>query len=242
MFSEGGPIWSAYNAVSLGLVVLGVALVSGFASGLGTTPEERLALGQHAQRVIRDDLVSGLVTAILWIAVSLTIGPFMNFASNVRSAYDHEKLRKTLAEVGPEFRRTYGLDRDWSDLHCPWYKVSSPATVLKQWPEWLPHGLVIGLIVGGVLAVVFAPLTAVGTGRYGVGSLVFGLTGTFPRRPARFLEWARKYGLLRVTGVAYQFRHDTYQQWLAEGDVDRGVKTTIDAQADRSAHSQPVGE
>jgi len=106
----------------------------------------------------------------------------------------------------------------------------SLAAVLKQWPEWLANGLFIGLIVGGVLAVVLAPLSAVATGRYGVGSLLFGLTGIFPRRPARFLEWARDCGLLRVTGVAYQFRHDTYQQWLGTGEVDRDVKTTLDAQ------------
>jgi hypothetical protein len=50
-------------------------------------------------------------------------------------------------------------------------------------------------------------------------------------RPLQFLEWARNAGLLRVTGIAYQSRHDSYQQWLAAGDVDRGVKTTLDAQA-----------
>jgi hypothetical protein len=220
-----------YVALSIfGLIVLGFALVSGLASGLGTTPEERLALGQDAQRVIRDDLVSGLMAAILWIAVSLTMSPIMNFVTNVDNAYSHERMCKTLAELGPERLHVYGLDPFWSN-DCPWYEAS-PTTVLKQWPEWLPDGLVIGLIVGGVLAVVFAPLSAVGTGRYGVGSLVFGLTGIFPRRPARFLEWARDSGLLRVTGVAYQFRHDTYHQWLTEGGGNRDVTVRSDPAAD----------
>jgi hypothetical protein len=35
-------------------------------------------------------------------------------------------------------------------------------------------------------------------------------------RPAQFLEWARNTGLLRVTGIAYQCRHDSYQQWLTD--------------------------
>ena len=51
-------------------------------------------------------------------------------------------------------------------------------------------------------------------------------------RPAQFLEWGRNAGLLRVTGIAYQCRHDSYQQWLAAGDGDGGIKTTPNTQAD----------
>jgi hypothetical protein len=35
-------------------------------------------------------------------------------------------------------------------------------------------------------------------------------------RPAAFLDWARQSGLLRVNGTAYQFRHETYQQWIQQ--------------------------
>lgn len=206
--------------------VLGLALVAGLVSGLGTTPEERLALGQDAQRVIHDDLVSGLMAAIVWIAVWLMLGPIFGLASSVVRAYVYERRCKFLAQPGlpDEVRNSYG------QLHCP-YKASL-AAVLKQWQEWLPAGLVIGLIVGGVFAVVLAPLSAVATGRYGVGSLLFGLTGIFPRRPARFLEWARDSGLLRVTGIAYQCRHDSYQQWLAAGGGSRDVTLRSDTPTD----------
>ena len=78
-------------------------------------------------------------------------------------------------------------------------------------------GLVVGLLVG---------LTA---GRHATASLLFAFTEIFPARPVQFMEWARNAGLLRVTGIAYQCRHDSYQQWLAAGDVDRGVKTTLDS-------------
>ncbi|MFI5720969.1 NACHT domain-containing protein [Nocardia sp. NPDC051750] len=50
--------------------------------------------------------------------------------------------------------------------------------------------------------------------RYLCAKLIFALDSTFSRRPGPFLEWARDAGLLRVTGEAYQFRHQTYQQWL----------------------------
>jgi hypothetical protein len=66
--------------------------------------------------------------------------------------------------------------------------------------------LVTGLGVGNTLC-----LTA---GRYGTASVLFACTDVLPARPARFFEWARNAGLLRVTGVAYQIRHDTYQEWL----------------------------
>ena len=79
----------------------------------------------------------------------------------------------------------------------------------------LATGLVFGLL-GGLMA-----------GRYATASLLFTFNESFPARPVQFLEWARSAGLLRVTGIAYQFRHDTYQQWLAAGD-DRGVTTTVD--------------
>jgi hypothetical protein len=65
-----------------------------------------------------------------------------------------------------------------------------------------------------------------------IASLLFGFTGVFPRRPAQFLEWARNAGLLRVTGIAYQFRHDTYQQWLTEGGGSWDITVRSDPPAD----------
>lgn len=87
----------------------------------------------------------------------------------------------------------------------------------------LTYGLWVGLWVG--------LMTGLAAGRHATASLLFAFTEIFPARPVQFLEWARNAGLLRVTGIAYQCRHDTYQQWLAVGAVDRGIKTTLDAHA-----------
>jgi hypothetical protein len=93
----------------------------------------------------------------------------------------------------------------------------------------LTFGLMGGLVAG--LLIMLAVWLGYGSGgRYATASLLFAFTETFPARPVQFLEWARNAGLLRVTGIAYQCRHDSYQQWLAAGGVDRGVKTTLDAQ------------
>ncbi|MEU1953234.1 NACHT domain-containing protein [Nocardia rhamnosiphila] len=51
-------------------------------------------------------------------------------------------------------------------------------------------------------------------GRFYAAVVIFWVTQEFPRNPAVFLDWARRGGLLRLDGTAYQFRHETYQQWI----------------------------
>lgn len=51
--------------------------------------------------------------------------------------------------------------------------------------------------------------------RYACAKLLFGTGTSFTSAPGPFLDWARRAGLLRVTGAAYQFRHQSYQRWLA---------------------------
>jgi hypothetical protein len=181
-------------ALTLGL---GFGLGFGLGSGLRATPEERLALGQDAKRIIHDDLVSGLMIGLVWLAICLTIGPPLAFVIALES-----------------------------HPHC------GVEEMLDEWQVWLPNGLLGGLLFGMMLAVLFASLSAVASGRNAIASLLFGLSGIFPRRPARFLEWARNTGLLRVTGIAYQFRHDSYQQWLAGGGRNRDVAVRSGPPAD----------
>lgn len=45
------------------------------------------------------------------------------------------------------------------------------------------------------------------------------MSGVFAARPAVFLD-SRRAGLLRVTGIGCQFRHDTYRHWLVAGASD----------------------
>ncbi|GGK63566.1 hypothetical protein [Nocardia camponoti] len=71
-------------------------------------------------------------------------------------------------------------------------------------------GLQIGLLSGFLTALMFGPAS----GRFFASTLLFKITADFPSRPATFLNWARERGLLRVNATAYQFRHQTYQQWL----------------------------
>ncbi|MEV0062842.1 NACHT domain-containing protein [Nocardia sp. NPDC050718] len=51
--------------------------------------------------------------------------------------------------------------------------------------------------------------------RFLSAKLVFAASGEFSSAPGPFLNWARDVGLLRVTGAAYQFRHETYRRWIS---------------------------
>jgi len=65
--------------------------------------------------------------------------------------------------------------------------------------------------LGGICAALFFATASV---RYGCAVLAFRRRRIFAARPAKFLQWAVRTGLVRVTGTAYQIRHDTYRQWL----------------------------
>ena len=172
-----GPVTALVSGLWCGLAV---GLSSGLVAALGTSPDERLALGQDAKRLLHNDLVSGLMFGLLVaLAIGLVVG--------------------------------------------------------------LPFGLSSGLASGVIAALMFGlPCVLVGVvfaaaaGRHAVACLLLGLAGTFPARPARFLEWARNAGLLRVTGIAYQFRHDTYGEWLAAGGSNRIMRS--DAPADTQSY------
>lgn len=70
-------------------------------------------------------------------------------------------------------------------------------------------GIVLGLASGLILGMYF--LTGAGR-RYLV--FLYCSRGRLPRRLGTFLNWAYGAGLLRISGVAYQFRHRELQDWL----------------------------
>jgi hypothetical protein len=202
-------------------LVVGIGLASGLVSGLRTTSEERLALGQDAGRVIHDDLVSGLVVGLAWLPVLLPLTAGLLFAIGYeryhqqREAYERQwSFECVVDRLGG---RCMIIHHDFPPVNVPKPSSLLPAT---------------GLLFGFVVVVVVASVSARASGRYAIASLLFGFTETFPRRPARFLEWARNAGLLRVTGVAYQFRHDTYGEWLAAGGGTRDLTVRSDPPAD----------
>ncbi len=71
--------------------------------------------------------------------------------------------------------------------------------------------LMLGLPVG-VLFVAKSPWP-----RYLVATMILARRRDLPKRPAVFLDWAYGAGLMRLSGIAVQFRHREFQTWLATG-------------------------
>jgi hypothetical protein len=100
--------------------------------------------------------------------------------------------------------------------------------VLAGWLAFaLAGGLAFGLAVGlagGLTGGLTAGLTA---GLAGLRYVAFLLcTRRWNRRPlpwrlGRFLDWCYDAGLIRVAGIAYQFRHQELQNYLADQDRAR---------------------
>lgn len=67
---------------------------------------------------------------------------------------------------------------------------------------------------GGILAIFFGPIWAGAWRRY-LATLLC-TRGRLPWRLGHFLAWAYDAGLLRIAGIAYQFRHRELQDHLAE--------------------------
>jgi multisubunit Na+/H+ antiporter MnhB subunit len=176
----GVVFWLAFRP-AVGLiagVLLGVAMgcVTGLQFGMDTNAEERLILGQDANRLIRDDLTAALMVGLMFFVIAgLT---FFGFGAAL--------------------------------AHRP--------------GVFLMLTVRLTLILGLIGALVTGSMHAVAAGRYAVASVIFRVSGRFPSRSAQFLDWARTVGLLRVTGISYQFRHDSYGEWLiASGGNETGI-------------------
>jgi hypothetical protein len=84
-------------------------------------------------------------------------------------------------------------------------------------------GLAVGLVGGLAAGLTVALATGLAIGltwaagvwtRYHISVAIAAARGAGPMRYGAFLDWAAQTGLLRVSGVAYQFRHRQLQDWL----------------------------
>ncbi|MFJ6927406.1 NACHT domain-containing protein [Streptomyces nigra] len=77
----------------------------------------------------------------------------------------------------------------------------------------LTTGLTFGLMVGLAVELAFGLYWLSGAGRRYLVFLLC-IRGRLPWRLGTFLNWSYEAGLLRISGVAYQFRHRELQDWL----------------------------
>jgi hypothetical protein len=87
-------------------------------------------------------------------------------------------------------------------------------------------GVVMALIFALCTLIVFAPVlgmpvTSVAWSRYRLATMILFIQRRLPWRLATFLQWNYEVGIMRVSGLAYQFRHLRLQEWLAETSEQR---------------------
>ncbi|MGH3799506.1 MAG: hypothetical protein ACRDTD_05095 [Pseudonocardiaceae bacterium] len=110
--------------------------------------------------------------------------------------------------------------------------VAGLGALLAIWLAIGPMGgLAVGLAVGlnsgpevelpfAVVAFVIGLIFAANSPwpRYLFAVMLLARRGDLPRRPAVFLDWAYQAGMMRLSGIAVQFRHREFQTWLVTRD------------------------
>ena len=188
---------------------LAIGLATGLAIGLAGGLTFGLALG------LTGGLTFGLATGL---AAGLTFGLNTGISTAVRPV---DPLRNSIA-AGLAFGLATGLATGLA-----FGLAFGLAGGLKV---GLAAGLMFGLLLpnGGPLAV-----------RYGIGVALASFRRDLPRRPSMFLAWACDAGVMRVSGIAYQFRHQQLRDWLAPDEHAPLLSTTS---ASPSTHHTPLAD
>ncbi len=87
------------------------------------------------------------------------------------------------------------------------------------------YGLIMAIIFAACTAALFAPVmgmpfVSMAWSRYRLATLILFLQRRLPWRIVTFLQWNYDAGLMRISGLSYQFRHLRLQRWLANTDLD----------------------
>ncbi|WP_235921666.1 NACHT domain-containing protein [Lentzea tibetensis] len=141
--------------------------------------------------------VEARVSPYIWLCCGLLLGVFIWLGFNSTTGDGQSGPRIPL--------RTSGV---WS------LGISSLIALASTLPMTLAYGPLVG--AAGALAC-FALGTMFTSGawvRYHVTLVIAARRKGLPLRFGTFLDWAWKAGILRVSGIGYQFRHRELQRWL----------------------------
>jgi hypothetical protein len=191
-----------------------------------TAGRRRLAAGLIAG--LGGGLVAGLATGLA-TELTLTIKLVTGFGFMLGSAVG--------IGFGLAFGLTFGLETRPEAIDLPRRLVSQGLVhTTVEIIAWLTGSLVFGAVIGRMseftFGYSFGPTDGLGAGlalglalgvfniarapwpRYTIACLLLAMRRDLPLRPAKFLDWAYKAGLMRLSGIAVQFRHQKFQQWL----------------------------
>ncbi|MDD7940622.1 hypothetical protein PHK61_19540 [Actinomycetospora lutea] len=81
-----------------------------------------------------------------------------------------------------------------------------------------------GALVGFLTAISLLP-SKCSAANFSLASFMLSRGGRLPRRPLRFLDDAYERGILRRSGMIYQFRHDRFREFLLNPQGAENVST-----------------
>lgn len=185
----------------LGLLRLSLRLTAGFAAGL--------ALGLTGRF---GNVVAAGLTFLL--ALGLTSGLVLEIDNHSPHAIGPRDViradRNFGLAAGLAFGLGGGLAGGLAGALARWLAARLGTGLLPE-PGGLPLGIAEGLTLGLAFGLAFGGASSA---RYYLGVVAGAFRGTRPVRFSAFLDWCCHAGLLRVSGIAYQFRHRQLQDWL----------------------------
>lgn len=231
--------WGLYqNVFSTTAALWGVGLVAATVWGSSRRSVELQRIDLHALRTTagRRRLGVGLAAGLLGSLVAgLAVGLVGEFT------FGHGFGLAVGIPVGIgfglAFGLTFGLEARPTAIDRPRRLVSQGLVhTAAELAAWLTGALVFGLTIGRVSEFTFGyrfgPTSGLAVGlaiglaigvfnvarapwpRYTIACLLLAMHRKLPLRPAVFLDWAYDAGLMRLSGIAVQFRHREFQHWL----------------------------
>lgn len=181
----------------------------------------------HTRPGMRRLMVGVLLGLLGGLAGGMLVGSAVGAASGFSAGSSFGLLYGALggATAGLAFGVAFGLDRGAAEPVAPNDLIRGDVqhglvfgvlvglvAGVSGWVAVGPsYGLAIGIAVGIAYGLCVGPVSAV---RYAVSMTISALSGRLPWRFNRFLVWATEAGLLRIAGIAYQFRHRQLQVWI----------------------------
>lgn len=218
-----GLLWLTIVAAKGNLLLAGIGglltLALGAAAGRSSLPNSAVSThlaARHGRRRLVTSLTVGLIAGLAlglisglssrpWIGlpVTLIICLMIGIMGGLAAAMRQNLLRA----AGPQ-------DLIWKDgrygliagLIIAFLAVFVIGITSRSW-SWAMAGIPIGLTFG------FTSVAKVWA-RYHIATSILFIRRQGPLQFSAFLRWAQQAGLLRTTGVSYQFRHRRLQDWL----------------------------
>lgn len=222
LVSVGLPRDAFIGAAVIGCVFV-VALMA-WASLRRLTNPQRLDLRKLRTRAGRSHLAIWLATGIMaGLAIGFGIGAAGGFAGGfVVGLVDGLVFGLVFGiALGLALGLAFGLAARPDAIDVPRQLVSGGvAHTTARLAVGLTVGFAWGFAAGPVKGLVFGLLFGLASAstspwlRYLVACLLLARRQELPRRPALFLNWAYDAGLMRLAGIAVQFRHRDFQDWL----------------------------